>query len=87
MALGVISERDRVFGTGAELDEQPAEDVMNPDVAWVSAKDTIRDVAARMDEAGVRHLPVRDQRGTVVGRVSARDLLSVLADPATTETE
>jgi CBS domain-containing protein len=38
-------------------------------------------VARRMLELGVRHLPVVDGGGRVVGMVSARDLLELVAWP------
>lgn len=84
---GVISERDlvTVFGTGGDLDQRQAADVMNSEMLWASPDDTIGEVAARMSEAGIRHLPVRDRNGKVVGLVSSRDLLTALVDEAEAE--
>jgi CBS domain-containing protein len=65
-SLGIISERDVValVAQGADLDAVTAEDAMVKHV-----------VAYQMLDGAIRHLPVLDDQGHVVGMVSVRDLL------------
>ena len=58
-----------------------AADVMIDDLVLAEPEETIVDVAERMSAEAVRHVTVVD-RGTIVGVVSARDLLPVLTDYA-----
>jgi CBS domain-containing protein len=71
-SVGVVSERDvaRALAAGAA-------DVMIEDLVIAEPDETIVDVAERMSAEGVRHVAIVD-RGTIVGVVSARDLLPVL---------
>ena len=69
---------------GAHPDHVTAGEAMNTDLVIAATTESVVVVAARMREAGVRHLPVlRD--GTLVGFVSVRDLLGVLVDAVTSE--
>jgi CBS domain-containing protein len=79
--VGIVTERDVVAAVadgvaGTAL----AEDRMTAEPATVSPLEDSSEVALRMVELGVRHLPVVD-RGRVVGLVSARDLLLLEAWP------
>jgi CBS domain-containing protein len=78
-SVGVVSERDvaRALAAGADPDEVWAADVMIEDLVIAEPDETIVDVAERMSAEGVRHVAIVD-RGTIVGVVSARDLLPVL---------
>ncbi len=78
---GVVSERDvvRALARGGDPGEVRAADVMAPDPVSADVDDAILDVAERMLDEGVRHLPVISG-GRVVGAVSVRDVLRVLTD-------
>ena len=82
-SVGVVSERDVVnaLAGGADPDEVWAADVASDDVVFAEPDATIVDVAEQMSAEEVRHVTVVD-RGTIVGVVSARDLLPVLTDYA-----
>lgn len=82
-SAGLVSERDlvRAIAEGAEPDEVWAADVMVVDLVLAEPEETVLDVAARMSAESVRHIAVVD-RGKIVGVVSARDVLAVLADHA-----
>ncbi len=78
---GVVSERDVVLHVAdhADPDHLEVRDVMSVDLVTASSHESILTVARRLLTTGVRHLPVVDS-GMIAGIVSARDVLSVLAD-------
>lgn len=82
-AAGIVSERDVVaaLAAGADPDEVWTADVMVEDLVLAEPEATILEVAHRMSAEAVRHVAVVE-RGTIVGVVSARDVLPVLADHA-----
>ena len=82
-SVGIVSERDvvRALADGADPDEVWAADVMIDDLVLAEPEESIVDVAERMSAEVVRHVPIVD-RGTIVGVVSARDLLPILTDHA-----
>jgi len=76
----VVSERDivRALAEGADPDEVWADDVAADDLVTAEPEEAVGAVAARMAAEGVRHIAVVE-RGTIIGVVSARDVLPVLA--------
>jgi CBS domain-containing protein len=78
---GVLSERDvlRAVADDADLDAERAIDYGTDDVISVDEDTTIVDAATTMASAEVRHLGVM-RRGEIVGVVSARDLVALLAE-------
>jgi predicted transcriptional regulator len=82
-SASVVSERDvvRALAEGADPDEVWVADVTSGDLVMAETEESIIDVAERMSAEAVRHVTVVD-RGTIVGVVSARDVLPVLADSA-----
>lgn len=54
-------------------------DVMDADPATIGAADSIEDLATRMHEAEVTHLPVVDAEGRLVGIVARGDLVRFIA--------
>jgi CBS domain-containing protein len=78
--IGVISERDVVaeLGQGADPDAKTAEQAMTKYVISARLGDRLFDAASEMVDDGIRHLPVVDDKGDVVGMISARDLLRPL---------
>ena len=82
-SAGIVSERDLVhaLADGADTDEVWTADVMTEGLVLAEPEEPIVDVAARMATESVRHVAVVE-RGTIVGVVSARDVLSVLSDYA-----
>ena len=51
---------------------------MSHDVVSVRPDDTLYDAAVDMLDLSIRHVPVLDERGAVLGMVSVRDLLRPL---------
>ena len=58
-----------------------AGDVASTKLVWASAEDTVDEVANRMMEHYIRHILV-EQDGSLVGVVSARDLLGAYSSEA-----
>jgi CBS domain-containing protein len=79
-AVGILSERDIVtaLASGADPDEATAARAMSHEVVSVHPGDVIYDAAVDMLDLGIRHVPVLDEHGTVLGMVSVRDLLRPL---------
>lgn len=79
-AAGILSERDVVaaLGSGADPDTTTVAAAMSSDIVSVRPHDTLYDAAVDMLDLGIRHVPVLDERGTVLGMVSIRDLLRPL---------
>jgi CBS domain-containing protein len=79
--LGIVTDRDlvlRVLAPGLDPQSLRLEDLVTYDPITVSVHEGIETAAYRMREHGVRRLPVVDERGVVVGIVTADDLLVLL---------
>jgi len=77
--VGIFTERDlvRVVAQGAPL-EAPVGSVMTRDPVTVKAGDSIVKAAIIMSERRIRHLPVVDDNGVLVGVISIRDVVDAL---------
>lgn len=87
--LGIISERDLVahIGQGSDLDAVTAEQAMSSNLVAAHPRDTLDDAAYLMLDGAVRHLPLTDDEGRVVGMISVRDLLRPLLSDGRADTE
>ena len=74
--VGIFTERDLVkaVAQGASLDSS-IDSYMTPKPVTVNPKDSIWKALDMMIEYGIRHIPVVDDEGRLVGVVSMRDLL------------
>lgn len=79
-AAGIVSERDLVRALAEARDPLTtrAGDIATTRLLWCDADATIAEVATEMMDAYVRHILVED-RGRLVGIVSARDVLGAYA--------
>ena len=85
--VGIISERDIVgvaynclAGSGEEREQ--ASDLMSPSVTTVNVNDSFDDTVAIAEEQRIRHLPVVDEEGHLVGLLTQTDLLRAGLDLA-----
>src|SRR5688572_23676182 len=78
---GIVTERDvlRSVAEGKDPANCTLRDVMTTDVVTVSPDTGIKDAANIMFEKWFRHLPVVTGDGKVVGIISLRDLLTLVA--------
>lgn len=80
---GIFTERDilrRVLARHLAPTETLIRDVMTPEVMVATPSTTIDQARALMKTRRIRHLPVVDERGELVGLVSIGDLNAFLTD-------
>jgi CBS domain-containing protein len=92
-----ITERGKLVGLVTTTDVLAAEvreamrpmrdgpsvgDFMTRNVHFAHSNDRLLDAAAKMQQKHVRHLPVVDVKGRVVGILSDRDVRAALGDPS-----
>jgi CBS domain-containing protein len=86
--VGVISERDytrKIALQGRNSKETRVRDIMTRDVLYVTPQTGTHQCMALMSEKKVRHLPVIDKDGTVLGMISIRDIMDdIIADHEST---
>jgi CBS domain-containing protein len=76
---GIFSERDVVYRLGSEgasILEKQVGDVMTAPAITVQPTDTILGALSQMTQRRIRHLPVVDGSGKVIGIVSIGDLVA-----------
>ena len=79
---GIVTERDvlKVVGEGQDPKSVSLRDVMTKDPVTVDPDSSIQDAAKIMFDKWFRHLPVTTGDGKVVGIISLRDLLTLVAE-------
>lgn len=80
---GILTERDyarKVALAGRSSKDSPVSSIMTSSVVTVTPAHTVDDCMTLMTERRVRHLPVVDGGGRVVGVVSIGDLVKATID-------
>lgn len=75
--IGIISERDivRLAANNEDCFNTPVHKVMTTDLILGVAQDDLRAVANTMTENRIRHLPVVDNDGKLIGIISIGDVV------------
>lgn len=82
--VGVLTDRDlvvRVLAQGEDPTQFPVADCADPDPITATENETLDSLRARMQEGGVRRIPVL-RHGRVVGIVGPSDLLHTRTTPS-----
>ena len=76
--VGIVSERDvvRRLTDTDDLLERPVESIMTSVVHTTTAEASVDAVAETMTERRIRHLPIVDDNGRLVGVISVGDVVS-----------
>lgn len=77
----LAAEVHAALGTNAAIDTKVAE-VMTKDPRTSDPDDYLLDAAARMSQYEIRHLPVVDVEGHVLGMLSDRDIRACIGEPS-----
>ena len=79
---GIVTERDvlRVVAEGKDPKATTVREIMTTELVTVSPNESIKGAAEIMFAKWFRHLPVVTDEGEVVGILSLRDLLSLVAE-------
>ncbi|MGZ4205127.1 MAG: CBS domain-containing protein [Actinomycetota bacterium] len=82
--VGILTERDlvRALAETSDPGTSAVEDYTTAGVATVTPDTDIDEAAQLMVDVGARHLPVVDDSGQMMGMLSARDLVTVIAASA-----
>jgi CBS domain-containing protein len=74
--VGIFTERDaiRIIASDAPL-ETPIEQVMTKNVATIGEEASLEEAKRLIISHGIRHLPVVDNKGKLIGLLSVRKLL------------
>jgi len=77
--VGIFTERDlaRLIAKGVSLDT-PLEKVMTKNLITIGPEDTLIKATCKMIEHDIRHLPVVNENGELLGIISNRDILKNL---------
>lgn len=80
--LGILTDRDIVIEVIAEnvgLDEVTVRDTMSDQLITANENEDLLGTLMRMRENGVRRLPVVDDKGQLVGILTADDVIGLVA--------
>ena len=77
--MGIFTERDtiRIIASDVPLDT-PIEQVMTTNVATIGEEASLEEARRLIISRGIRHLPVVDSKGELVGLFSVRKLIDEL---------
>lgn len=85
--VGIVSERDVVRGlaSDASVVDAAVESIMTKEVVSIDPDFEVADLTRLMTEKRIRHVPVIDNDGALVGLVSIGDVVKVRMDELETE--
>ncbi|TXH73445.1 MAG: CBS domain-containing protein [Thiothrix sp.] len=81
--IGIISERDyarKVILQGKRSRETAVSDIMTAKVVTIQPDKTVNDCMSIMTERRIRHLPITDAQGHMLGIISIGDVMKVIME-------
>jgi CBS domain-containing protein len=82
-AYGIVTTtdiRDKIVAAGRDPATVRVEEVMSTPVAFARPEWTLVQASVTMQELNVHHLPVEDERGELVGLISATDIFCAVEE-------
>ncbi|HLB64539.1 MAG TPA: CBS domain-containing protein [Anaerolineales bacterium] len=76
-AYGIVTTsdiRDKIVGDDRNPAAMPISELTTAPIVCARPEWTLRQAARKMKDLGIHHLPVEDERGTLVGMISATDI-------------
>lgn len=82
-AFGIITTtdvRDKIVALDRDPSATSVRDIMTTPLATAKPEWSLKDCSVNMKDLGVHHLPVMDQRGMIVGMISATDIFMAVEE-------
>ncbi|HET7642944.1 MAG TPA: CBS domain-containing protein [Nitrososphaeraceae archaeon] len=81
--IGIITERDiaRLVAFSSNLStDTPTSELMSQPLITINQNSSIKDASDLMQQHNIRRLPVLDNKGKLVGIITAKDILKAMMD-------
>ncbi|HET7390420.1 MAG TPA: CBS domain-containing protein [Nitrososphaeraceae archaeon] len=81
IAIGMVTERDiaRMVGFSAKFfADMPVSEVMSKPLITVNPDTSVKDAVSLMEQKDIRRLPVIDDKGQIVGIITAKDIFKAI---------
>ena len=81
--IGIITERDiaRLVAFSSSLStDTPTSELMSQPLITINQNSSIKDASDLMQQHNIRRLPVLDNKGKLVGIITAKDILKAMMD-------
>ncbi|MGE3859874.1 MAG: CBS domain-containing protein [Nitrososphaeraceae archaeon] len=81
--IGIITERDiaRLVAFSSNLStDTPTSEIMSSPLITINQNSSIKDASDLMQQHNIRRLPVLDNKGKLVGIITAKDILKAMID-------
>jgi CBS domain-containing protein len=81
--LGIVTStdvRDKIAGAERDPKATLVREIMTTPVITAKPDMSLKDCSLKMKSNGVHHLPVSDERGMIVGMISANDIFAAIEE-------
>lgn len=72
--------RDKIVAVDADPKQVPIREIMTAPLVTASPEWSLKECSIKMKEIGAHHLPVADQRGFIIGMISAVDIFRAVEE-------
>lgn len=72
--------RDKIAGVERDPRTTHVSEIMTTPVICAQPEMSLKDCSLKMQEKGVHHLPVSDERGMIIGMISANDIFAAIEE-------
>jgi CBS domain-containing protein len=81
--FGIVTStdiRDKIAGAERDPKATMVREIMTTPVITAHPEMSLKDCSLKMQEKGVHHLPVADERGMIIGMISANDIFAAIEE-------